>query len=1037
MAGVAIVGQKPQQTLLVGSGGDDTLLGGLGRDVIDTGAGDNVVWADLAASASIWSMAEASGKSGRARIDYDRVAARDIDAAILRSIGVAGRLTADQQRQLSDVINGGSGEDLIFAGQGHDTVNGGGGNDRILAGGGNDVASGGTGDDVIDGGDGNDTLSGDAGQDTLLGDAGSDVIFGGFGADLIEGEAGNDTIWGGTEADAEAGDTVAGGEGNDWIFGEGGRDSLDGGGGRDGLWGGTGDDTIFGGAGGDSLSGGAGDDVLDGGDDNDELDGGAGADTVDGGRGDDLAIFVSDPRQRTTDVYFGGAGNDTLRLVLGAAQYDAYAQALAPLLQRMTGELVDFSKLEGAAGAAPLRLQASGFEKLEIQRQVDPSAARPRADTAFTSGADAVDFDGLATGVTVGFAALGGNDEVLLASARSSPAGYVSSSVFEAGDGDDTVVGRDRDDRIDGGAGNDQISGGAGNDEIWGGEGADRIAGEGGNNIVDGGAGNDTIALSGADGGRDADGKVFSAVLKGRIDGGRGADLLTGAAGATLVVFDGGNLQAVEAFSFGAGADRLILSGYGATTQRYTIGMGAGDDTVAGSLGDDFVAGDGGHDRLEGGQGNDTLLGGAGNDWLDGGDGADLIHGGEGVDTLTAGAGDDVLFGEGGRDVLSAGAGRDALHGGAGDDTLTGSAAGDDAAVLFGDEGNDDLTAGAGTDALFGGDGADTVRGGGGAGYLSGGDGGDVLIGVGGDTLNGGGGDDTIQGTGTDMLMLAGNDTDFAIVWDAGRQVFTVTDLRTGTGEGVDIVSGIGTFRFANADRTPEDLRPKPTLSAAFQSFGEEPAKSVDARTIVLDVLNTLRRVRFDNAPAEVLDVRGGDGPDRAEFSNYDSQGGLRIDLGSRQWNLAGLARGALSDVEAVTAGAGYDTLIGSAAADSLDGGAGEDEITGGGGADVLTGGEGSDRFVLDGAQGVARVTDFSTGDFVVFRHAGFGLPAMPSLFEGSHTSYARDLESPYLLFDASTRGLYLDRTGRGSEDAVLVATFDGVTTLAGAVTFG
>lgn len=210
--------------IVAGSNVGDTLVGHLGRDIIDTGEGDNVVWADLALDQSVWNLAAASLLSGDARLAYDRAAAKAVDDATTAALAEPSTsLTSEQIKALSDVVNGGGNADIIFSGQGHDTVNGGGGDDRIFLGGGNDVASGGSGDDLVDGGDGNDTMNGGAGADTLLGGAGADYLIGGAGVDLLDGEGGNDTLLGGSESDSQSGDVLRGGTGNDLIYGEGGR----------------------------------------------------------------------------------------------------------------------------------------------------------------------------------------------------------------------------------------------------------------------------------------------------------------------------------------------------------------------------------------------------------------------------------------------------------------------------------------------------------------------------------------------------------------------------------------------------------------------------------------------------------------------------------------------------------------------------------------------------------------------------------------------------------------------------------------------
>jgi Ca2+-binding RTX toxin-like protein len=115
-------------------------------------------------------------------------------------------------------------------------------------------------------GDGDDTLRGGAGADDLTGGKGSDDLFGGNGNDTLRGGAGPDELRGGSGDDSVRGTT-----GNDRLFGGSGSDELRGGSGDDLVRGGAGDDRLFGGGGNDELFGDAGDD---------EIDGGAGEDTV-------------------------------------------------------------------------------------------------------------------------------------------------------------------------------------------------------------------------------------------------------------------------------------------------------------------------------------------------------------------------------------------------------------------------------------------------------------------------------------------------------------------------------------------------------------------------------------------------------------------------------------------------------------------------------------------------------------------------------------------------------------------------------------
>jgi Ca2+-binding RTX toxin-like protein len=102
-----------------------------------------------------------------------------------------------------------------------------------------------------------------------------------------------------------------------------------------------------------------------------------------------------------------------------------------------------------------------------------------------------------------------GNDQATIT-------GAVPRLRFEAGDGDDKIVGGSADDTIIGGLGNDWLFGGLGNDRIEGSGGNDRLFGQGGSDRLLGDAGNDII-----DGGTESD----------RLYGGAGIDTLLGQSG--------------------------------------------------------------------------------------------------------------------------------------------------------------------------------------------------------------------------------------------------------------------------------------------------------------------------------------------------------------------------------------------------------------------------------------------------------------------------------------------------------------------------
>ncbi len=81
---------------------------------------------------------------------------------------------------------------------------------------------------------------------------------------------------------------------------------------------------------------------------------------------------------------------------------------------------------------------------------------------------------------------------------------------------------------------------------------------------------------------------------------------------------------------------------------------------------------------------------------------------------------------------------------------------------------------------------------------LEGGAGNDTLIGGdGADMLEGGSGNDTIDGgKGADTAIYSGNWEDYNIVQNEDGS-YTISDLRSGTPDGIDTVTNVENFRFA------------------------------------------------------------------------------------------------------------------------------------------------------------------------------------------------------------------------------------------------
>ena len=99
---------------------------------------------------------------------------------------------------------------------------------------------------------------------------------------------------------------------------------------------------------------------------------------------------------------------------------------------------------------------------------------------------------------------------------------------------------------------------------------------------------------------------------------------------------------------------------------------GESNDLIYSNDGDDILHGNDGIDTLDGGAGDDTLYGGSGRDWLYGREGDDILHGNDGNDVLLGEVGDDMLYGGSGDDLVMGYNGDDTLYGGAGADRLVG-----------------------------------------------------------------------------------------------------------------------------------------------------------------------------------------------------------------------------------------------------------------------------------------------------------------------------------------------------------------------------
>jgi len=616
---------------LTGGDGDDNLVSGALRTVLDGGAG--VDWANYHLSTAAISINLATGvHSGGYALNDELI---DIE-------WVYGS-------DFNDSLTGDDGENRLHGGSeaGDDTLDGREGNDTLEGGAGNDTLIGGAGEDTLDGGDGIDaasyetaaegvvvnldtatSMSGDAAGDAfisienLIGSGFSDELVGDSGNNRIDGGAGNDLLNGRT-----GNDEIVGGDGSDWAsyqFASGGVTANLATGTASGA---DGTDTfnsienLIGSDHADTLTGDSHDNILEGRGGNDTLEGGDGFDTASYASADAGVTVNLQSGQHTgeaaSDTFVsierilgsawddtlhaadgmamhlaGGFGNDTLYAGTGSDTFDGGAGidtvSYASSLIRVNVNLAGGAGLDGAAGDSFIDV-----ENVIGTAYGDAFAASAVANNiAGGDGVDIVNYFASDEGVMVDLSTGEGRD------------GYAEGDVLSGIEG---LSGSAHDDQLTGDGNNNTLRGAAGNDTLHGGAGHDNLFGDDGDDIIRAGEGNDTLR------------------------GHAGNNTLDGGAGFDTVRYDE-SASAVTVSLAITGAQEVGLSGFDTLIDV---------ERLVGSDFNDSLTGDGQSNLIDGHTGDDMIFGGAGNDFLFGDDGNDEISGDAGSDLIDGGAGTD------------------------------------------------------------------------------------------------------------------------------------------------------------------------------------------------------------------------------------------------------------------------------------------------------------------------------------------------------------------------------------------------------------
>nr|WP_306666327.1 M10 family metallopeptidase [Bradyrhizobium campsiandrae] len=169
--------------------------------------------------------------------------------------------------------------------------------------------------------------------------------------------------------------------------------------------------------------------------------------------------------------------------------------------------------------------------------------------------------------------------------------------------------------------------------------------------------------------------------------------------------------------------------------------------------------------------------------------------------------------------------------------------------------------------------------------------------GAGDDTITGGGGNDTIiGGSGTDTAVYSGAKANYTVSYNSATQTFTITDLRPGTPDGTDIVSGVEYFAFSDG-----------TVSSATFITAANVAPVVSAADLVAAHNQSI-------AASSLFSVSDADGDTITAYRFLDST----TDAGSGHFVVNGVAQGSNQNIDVTAAQLANTTFQSGVVSDDL-----------------------------------------------------------------------------------------------------------------------